>query len=133
MIRFENRFDEYAYRVATRELDPSVDTLIEGQWVTIKNGKIVISDGTQKSFMVTTSRRPGRDNISMSNKATYLHGNYEVTTDQFDTTAVYGDMTPLKVNEDGILTVWNADEDSVHQIEAYAVQPPVDGFIRIIV
>lgn len=134
MIKFENRYDEYAYRVATLELDPSVSSVEEGQWVTISDGKIVISDGTKKSFMVIGSKRVGRDQVSgvPVKQVAFLHGPFIVATDKFDAAQTYNDMTPLKVTTGGILTPWVSGTDSPDKIVAYAMGAPVGGFLRII-
>lgn len=130
MIKFENRHDEYAYRVANFDLDPSVTTLHDGQWVTLSNGKLVVADGTKKAFICTGSKRAGRDQISglPVQKVAILVGAFVLSTDQFDTTGTYGELTPLAVKEGGILTP--AGEDDM--VAAYSVAPPNGGFLRII-
>jgi hypothetical protein len=130
MINKENRFDEYSYRVAYRQLSSTVTSLEEGQWVTIVNGEIVISDGTQKSFICTSSNRSGRDQISGKpvRKVAYLLGTFELSVTNFDPLGTYGDMVPLKVTTDGILTDGVPGTDI---IEAYAMGLPVAGVLRI--
>jgi hypothetical protein len=132
MINKENRFDEYSYRIAFRELDPSVTTLEEGQWITLANNKIVISDGTKKSFLCISSSRPGRDQISGKpvKKSSYLLGAFEISVTNFDPTGTYVDMTPLVVTTGGILAPFVAGGD-VSKIEAYAINAPVAGVLRI--
>lgn len=135
MIKVDNHFDEYAYRVATRSLDSSVvSDVLEGQWVMITDaGTIVISDGTRKSFINTSSRRSGRDTITPSGKVTYLHGSFELSTDQYDTGGTYVGMTPLKVKATGgVLMPWVSGTDAANKIEAYAVGAPVAGYLRIV-
>lgn len=131
MIKFENRYDEYAYRLANFDLDPTVAILEEGQWVTIKSGKLVVSDGTQKSFIAMGSKRDGRDQVGgvPVKKIAVLHGKFVLSTDQFDAAGTYGDMTALKVGAQGKLTPVTAGTD---RIEAYSVGAPVEGFLRII-
>ncbi|MCX8074089.1 MAG: hypothetical protein N2749_00685 [Clostridia bacterium] len=130
MIKFENRFDEYAYRLAMFEVDPSVDSIEEGQFVTLKNGKIVLSDGTKKSFIAMGSMRNGRDQVGgvPVKKIAILHGNYVLSTDQFDPIGTYGDLTPLTVGPDAKLKPAGASD----KVVAYSVTAPVDGFLRII-
>ena len=151
MINFANRFDEYAYRVASRELDPSVTTLEEGQWVTVNaSGKLVVADGTTKSFLAIGSKRVGRDQISgvSVKKISYLVGPFELTVTNFDATGTYANMTPLVVIADGILspatpvTVTATTEDNVttyaiagsmpDKIVAYSMGAPVNGELRIV-
>ena len=135
MIKFENRFDEYAYRVAYRELDNSVTELEEGKWITINDqGKVVISDGTQKSFLCKTSLRAGRDQISGKSvrKASYYLGVFEVTVTNFDPAETYGAMTPLCVNADGDLTPYvEGESGQPWLIAAYSLGAPVNGELRI--
>jgi hypothetical protein len=130
MINKENRFDEYSYRVAYRQLNSAVTALEEGQWVTIKNNEIVIADGTQKSFLCTSSIRAGRDQISGKpvKKAAYLFGTFELSVTNFNPAGAYGDMVPLKVMAGGILTPGIVGTDI---IEAYAMGLPVAGVLRI--
>lgn len=134
MLKFNSKFEEYAYRVASNQLDPSVTTLEEGQWVTKNNGKIVIADGSKKSFMCLTSKRPGRDQISGKSDAlvSFYHGSfYGLQTSNFDVAGTYNEMTPLKVKAGGILTPWVAGTDKAETIEAYALGAPVGGFLTI--
>lgn len=130
MIKFENRFDEYAYRLAMFEVDPSVTEIEEGQFVTLKNGKLVISDGTKKSFIAIGSMRKGRDQIGgvPVKKIAVLYGNYVLSTDQFDPSGTYSDMTPLTVGNGGKLKPAAGND----KVVAYSVAAPVDGFLRII-
>ena len=132
MLKLENRFDEYSYRVANFDLDPTVTSLKEGQWVTITGGKLTIADGTKKAFIATGSHRAGRDQVAgiPVKKIAILVGTFILTTDQFNTGGTYTDMTPLMVTTGGILTpvVTPATDRCV----AYAVGAPVNGFIRII-
>jgi len=135
MINFENRFDEYAYRVAYRMLDDSVTELEEGKWVTVnEHGKVVISDGTKKSFLCISSQRPGRDQISGKSvrKVTYLLGVLEVTVTNFDPAETYEAMTPLCVNADGDLTPYvEGESGQPWLIAAYSLGAPVNGELRI--
>lgn len=132
MIKFENRFDEYAYRVATLELDPSVETLEEGQFVTVKNDKLVLANKTdKKAFIATGSHRVGRDQIAGKpvKKVAFLVGASILTITNFDARGVYGDMVPLTV-ENGTVTPVTAETDLV---VAYSFGTPVSGGLRILV
>jgi hypothetical protein len=81
--------------------------------------------------MAISSMRTGRNDISVTQRVTYLLGHYEVSTDQFDTTGNYDTpMTPLAVNNDSVLTPAQAGD----RVEAYSIGPPTaDGFLRIVV
>ena len=133
MIKFENRFDEYAYRIAYREIDPSLTSVEEGTWVTINaDGKLIAADGTKKAFILIGSRRTGRDTVSgvPVKKLSYLHGVFELSTDKFDVAKTYTEMTPLVV-EDGIVRPFVDASDKSYLIEAYALGAPANGLLRI--
>lgn len=149
MIKFENRFDAYAYREATKVLSSGLiaTNFEEGQWITLDvDGKIEISDGSKKSFILTTSKRTGRDLVSTNavQKGTFLLGAYEITVQNnpdsvndtvFDSGATFAVMAPLKVTTGGILTTWDVLTDTVDKIVAYVAAPAVagSGLLRIIV
>lgn len=132
MIRNEGRFDSYAYRVGKFQLDSTVEKLEEGQWVTIKNGKLVVADGTEKkAFLVIGSKREGRDQVSGKaiNKVSFLVGPFAgLKVSNYDAGQSYGDMKPLCVTTGGILKPTTGAEPVV----AYGVGNPVDGFLEII-
>lgn len=131
MIKKENRFDEYAYRVASLPLDESVDTVEEGQWVTVKGGKIVLATGSEpEMFLAIGSKRAGRDQVSGKaiRKISFLVGRVIVSTDQFDMTKTYSaDMTALTV-KDGKLVPVTADE----KVVATAIGGVNAGYLRIV-
>lgn len=134
-----NRFDEYAYRIGTREIADPTAVLEEGSWVSLDDvGKVVSADGTKLAFLNLTSNRTGRDNVStqaMWPKATYLMGQMELTVQNsdlgdttFDSTATYGYLLPLVVKADsttkqGVLTLYVAETNTPDQIVAYSVGP----------
>ena len=129
MIRFENRFDEYAYRVATLPLGDNVK-VEGGRWITIKGGKIVIANKTDaKAFMAIGSNREGRDQVAgkFIKNISFLVGDFMVTVDTFDKTKTYGDMTPLTA-VDGVLAPAGENET----VLAYCLGAPKNGFIRIV-
>lgn len=131
MIDFENRFDEYAYRVASLPLDASVENLEEGQFITIKGGKIVLAGkDSPKSFLAMGSKREGRDQISgkFLKNVSFLVGNFMLSITNFDKTATYGDMTPLTADK-GTVTAAVAPTD---KIVAYAIGKPKNGHLRIV-
>lgn len=146
MIKFENRFNQYAYPVATRDAAAAIVSgsavLDDGTWVTIdSDGKMAVSDGTKKSFMSLTSNRKGRDNVGNTpvSKVAYLMGVYEVTvantgdTDTvFDSAKTYAAMTPLCV-DGGKLRPWISGTDTTLAVQAYSAGAVVDGNLRVIV
>ena len=141
MLKKHNRYDEYAYRIATLELDPSVTKLEEGQFVTVNEaGKLVIADGTKKAFMAIGSKRVGRDQIGgvPVKKVSFLVGQHIQTTSCVDTTQTYKAMSPLKLKADGVLTLADPDKslepDPAHKIVGYALGAlSADKFLKVII
>jgi hypothetical protein len=143
-----NRFDEYAYRIATRQVADADAYLEEGSWVSLDaNGKVINADGTTLAFLCMTSNRIGRDNLTTQAvwpKATYLVGPYELTVQNsdkgntaFDATKTFSVLLPCKVAKDattgqGILTPWVAGTDTDYsKIVCYALGAVDDGKLRI--
>lgn len=137
MIRKENRFDEYAYRIATYPLDETVDTVEEGQWVTLNEaGKVVIAKNTDpKAFICTGSKRVGRDKVSgrICQNISFLMGTFALTVSNFDTGGTYtAGITPLKLKDDGTGVVTSSSAPGTDTIVAYAIGAPKNGYLRII-
>jgi hypothetical protein len=139
MIKFEDRYDDYAYRVGQDTLaDTVTGDLEEGQWVTYDtSGNLVISDGSLKSFLAIGSKRDGRNQVGgvPVKKISYLFGAYGLWTDQVNAEGTYtAAVTPLKVTTGGILTPWASATDAANLIAAYAIGGLTDdGFLRIVV
>lgn len=133
MIKFENRFDEYAYRVSSLPLAATAK-VEEGQWVTIKDGEVVLANGTtdKKAFLAIGSNREGRDQVAgrIVRKISFLVGDFMLTVSNFDTGKSYSSMSPLKVNETGNLTL--SESPGTDTVVAYALGAPVNGFLRIV-
>lgn len=133
MIRKESRWDAYAYRVGKFLLDETVEKIEEGQWVTIKGGKVVVAGkADKKAFICIGSKREGRDQVSgkAMQKVSFLVGPFAgLKVTNYDASGSYSaDMTPLYVKDGGILTPVTGSETAV----AYAVGKPVDGHLEII-
>jgi hypothetical protein len=87
-------------------------------------GKWVYADGTKKAYPTLNNRFPGaglgsqgerlegRDDVSRSGKIAVLKGNFEIGTDQYDSTKVYVNGMPLHPSTDptqkGKLTPYDA-------------------------
>ena len=139
MIRQYGRFDEYAYRTATRDLDPGVSALEEGQWVTINAaGNVIVSVGAvgTKGFLCVGSKRSGRDQVTGKpvQKVSYLNGPFELQVSNYDGGGTYtAPMTPLKVMAGGVLTNWVTGTDKVEMLVAWAIgAPSTDGYLTIV-
>lgn len=131
MIRFENRFDEYAYRVASLPLAASAK-VEEGQWVTVKSGELVLANSTdKKAFIAIGSNREGRDQVAgkFMRKISFLVGDFMLTVSNFKTSETYGDMTPLKVVNGNLEPV---KSEGTETVVAYALGAPVNGYLRIV-
>lgn len=135
MIKKQNRFDEYAYRVANKRLSESVTRLEEGQWVTFdEKGELVIATGTQKAFIAIGSLRDERDMVGGKSvrKVSYLKGNFEFDVTNFDPLGDYAakPITPLKVTAGGVLTPVTTPATDI--VEAYAIgDVKPDGYLTI--
>ncbi|MEG0728140.1 MAG: hypothetical protein RR420_00820 [Anaerovoracaceae bacterium] len=138
MIKKENRFDHNAYRV-TFDLDPSVTKLEEGQSVSLNDsGKLVIADGTKKSYVAMGSKRAKRDQVTglPVQKIAVLVGSAILSISNIDATQTYKAGSPLKVKADGVLTLADPDNastpDKAHKIVGYAHGPlSPSGFLRV--
>ena len=131
MIRFENRFDEYAYRVSSLPLAANAK-VEEGQWVTVKNGEVVLATSTdKKAFIAIGSNREGRDQVAgkFIRKISFLVGDFMLTVSNFNTSKSYSDMTPLKVVDGNLAPVESKETETT---VAYALGAPVNGFLRIV-
>lgn len=145
-----NRFDEYAYRLATRQIADPDAYLEEGSWISLDaNGKVVAADGTKLSFLCLTSNRTGRDNLTPQAvwpKVSYLFGAFELTVQNsdkgntaFDASKTFAVLTPLKVAKDattaqGVLTPWVVGTDTDYsKIVGYSLGAVEDGKLRICV
>lgn len=114
MLKKDNRFDSYAYRIATREIASTVTALEEGSWVTLNSdGKIINATASSTvAFLCLTSERKDRDNVSSQGafpKAAYYLGSFEVTVANnpdaagdtaFDSTGTYAPLTALTIKVD---------------------------------
>lgn len=91
MIAYENRFDAYAYRVGTFDLDATLlalSVIEDGTMVHLTDdGKLAVADGTKKSFIMTTSKKTNRDLITgkVVKKGAILVGAVILNTDQIET------------------------------------------------
>lgn len=125
MIRKENRQDAYAYRL-TFPVKAGV-VIEEGQWVTLENGELAISDGSKKSFLATGSNRKGRDQVSgkFISKLAVLKGPFSgLRVTNFDAAKTYTSMTPLVITTGGILKPKESEE--LDKIVAYSLGAPID-------
>lgn len=136
MIRKENRHDGHAYTVSA----PISDELIaggasEGSWVTYNaEGKLVQGTAGKKSFMLMTSIRPGRNNMThnQANMGTYYYGPTVVTVVNetenscFDAAESFAEMTPCIVDA-GILKPYSDVTHKPNDIVAYSLGPVING------
>lgn len=133
MVKFDSRYDAYAYRVGWFDLDSSVDTVEEGQFVKLNNkGKIVLAgDGDAHAWLAIGSKRPGRNQVAGKcvNKIAFLHGAYCVSTDQVDGTVA--PMEPLKLAAGGKLTKATLPADAAKVVAWCIFQDATTGMTKI--
>ena len=123
MLKKMDRFIGNAYSIANLELKTTGE-VEEGTWVTIDtDGKLIVSDGTKKSFLLTGSQRTGRDQTAngLFKGVSIIHGHfYGLNTDKFDNTKTYVPMTALIVTTNGVLTPATGAIGEI--VEAYAIE-----------
>lgn len=131
MIKFNSRYDAYAYRIGWFELKDGV-TLEEGQWVKLDtDNKVVIAETGDKGFLAIGSRRDGRDQVSGKavKQVAFLHGAFALWTDKVEGSSV-APMTPLKITTGGKLTTATLPADT-GKVVAWALQQK-EGFTQIV-
>ncbi len=133
MIKFDSRYDAYAYRVGWFDLDDSVDTIEEGQFVKLNDkGKIVVAGaGDTHGWLAIGSKRTGRNQIAGKcvKKIAFLHGAYSVITDQV--TGTVAPMDPLKIGADGKLVKATLPADAASVVAWCVFQNTTEGTTRI--
>lgn len=130
MLKFNSRYDAYAYRIGWFELKNGV-TLEEGQWVKLDaENKVVIAGEGDKGFLAIGSKRPGRDQVAGKavNQVAFLHGAFSVWTDKVKGTVE--PMSPLKIGENGVLEKATLPGDA-GKVVAWALQQK-EGFTQIV-
>jgi hypothetical protein len=102
MIDLTSMYIQKAVRLSLYDIDASVGNVQPGQLFQLNAaGKWVVADGTKRAYPTTNSRYPGaglgpqgellegRDDVSKAGKITVLKSNFEISTDQYDTTKTY--------------------------------------------
>lgn len=110
MIKKENRYDSYAYRISDVPASAALITAgwEEGDFLSFDSkGELVKADNTKPAFMSMSSCRPGRDQFKgkTTRQASILFGALRVCTNSVDAGQSYAAGTPLYVGADGKLTV----------------------------
>jgi hypothetical protein len=108
MIKKENRYDSYAYRIS--DVPASADLVAagweEGDFLSFNaQGELVKADGTKPAFMSMSSCRPGRDQFTgkTTKQVSILFGALRVDTNSVKA-ETFEAGTPLYVGADGKLT-----------------------------
>ena len=109
MIKKENRYDSYAYRIS--DVPASADLITagweEGEFLSFNTqGELVKANGSAPAFMSMSSCRAGRDQFTgkTTRQASILFGALRVCTNSVDAGQTYAAGTPLYVGADGKLT-----------------------------
>ena len=131
MIRLTARFDQYAYSVPV-QLDPALleKGFEEGMWIVPGENGYKLPTGTVKSFMLISSKRPGRDQFAgkVDAPAQIYVGPFALSTDQVKTDDVFVPGAALYAGTDGLLTVTEKGP-----VVAYATGAMTeDGFLPIV-
>lgn len=130
MIKFNSRYDAYAYRIGWFELGEGV-TVEEGQWVKLdSNNKVAIADADGKGFFAIGSNRVGRNQVAGKavNQIAFLHGAFSVWTNQVEGSPE--PMSALKIGNKGKLTKATLPADA-GKVVAWALQQK-DGYTQIV-
>lgn len=131
MIKFNSRYDAYAYRIGWFELDSTTTNLEEGQWVKLnESNKVVLAGDGDKGFLAIGSKRKGRDQVAGKavNQVSFLHGAFGLWTDQVDGSVE--PMSPLKIAAGGKLAKATLPTDA-GKVVAWALQQK-EGFTQIV-
>ncbi len=130
MIRLTARFDQYAYSVPV-QLDPALleKGFEEGMWIAPGENGYKLPTGTAKSFMLISSKRPGRDQFAgkVDAPAQIYVGPFALSTDQVKTDDVFTPGAALYADKDGLLTITESGP-----VVAYATGVLEDGFLPIV-
>ena len=134
MIKKENRYDSYAYRISDV---PASSELIaagweEGEFLSFNdNGELVKATADTPAFMSMSSSRKGRDQFTgkTTRQASILFGAHRVSVTNYDSAKTYKGGTPLYVNATGKLTT-----DKGKYLVGYAcAAPSTDGYLKVMV
>ena len=131
MIRLTARFDQYAYSIPV-QLDAELmeNGFEEGMWVAPSENGYGLPTGEAKSFMLISSKRPGRDQFAgkVGVPAQIYVGPFALSTDQIKTDDAFTPGAALYAGADGLLTVTKTGP-----VVAYAAGVVTeDGFLPII-
>lgn len=133
MIRFDSRYDAYAYRVGWFDLDDSVESIEEGTYVKLNEDKKIVPAevGDPVAWLAIGSKRKGRNQIAGKcvKKIAFLHGAYCVHTDQVEGTVA--PMEPLKIAAGGKLQKATLPADAPYVIAWCLFQDPSTGMTKI--
>lgn len=134
MIKFDSRYDAYAYRVGWFDIDDSVAEIEEGQYVKLNDKKKIVlaGDGDSVAWMAIGSKRKGRNQVAGKcvNKIAFLHGAYCVSTNQV--TGTIQPMDPMKVGADGKLVKATLPADASKVVAWCLFQDTTTGMTKIL-
>lgn len=130
MIKFNSRYDAYAYRIGWFDVADGT-TVEEGQFVKLNaKGKIELAGAGELGFLAIGSNREGRNQVKGKaiNKIAFLHGAWSVWSDQVS--GVVAPMDPLKVASGGKLEKATLPGDA-GKVVAYALRQE-GGYTQIV-
>jgi hypothetical protein len=101
-IDLNQMYVQKAVRLSLYDIDPAVTNVYAGQLFQLNAaGKWIVSVGTGRAYPTVNNRFPGaglgpqgellegRDDVSKAGKIAVLKSNFEIGTDQYDTTKTY--------------------------------------------
>jgi hypothetical protein len=142
MTLAQTNYYQNAHRI-DRKVAASVTDIHPGQLFQFNaSDELEVADGTKKAYPTLNSRYAGaglglqgerlegRDDVSRIGKITVLKGNYEIGTDQYDTTKTYTAGAALKSGSStakGKVTLWVSGTDSPALIVGYVTHVPTSA------
>lgn len=139
MALAQTNYIQNAHRL-DRPVDATVTNVQPGQLFQLNaSGNFVVADGTQKAYPTLNSRFPGlglgsqgerlegRDDVSRAGRIAVLKGNYEIGTDQYDTSKSYVNGSPVVPATGGIVRPYVDGTDKPFHIIGYVTHVPTSA------
>lgn len=135
----QTNYFQNAHRI-DRPVAAAVTNIQPGQLFQLNaNGEFEVADGTKKAYPTLNSRFPGqgigrqgerlegRDDVSRSGRIAVLKGNFEIGTDQYDTTKTYVSGAPLVPGPGGKVIPFVEATHKAWNIVGHVTHVPTDA------
>lgn len=141
MAMAETNYFQNAHRI-DRPVASSVGNVQMGQLFQFNaQDQFEVADGTKKAYPTLNSRYAGaglgpqgerlegRDDVSRTGRIAVLKGNFEIGTDQYDTTKTYtiGEALKPSTTTHGFVTPWVSGTDSPALIVGFVTHVPTSA------